>query len=118
VGVICGMLALAPIPLLHLLRPKQDDNVIISGLVPWTAAVGAGLGAVLGPVLAWSLLRPVPLWRMVLQPALGAVIGSLVGLGVVLVWMPRGIAIPGCGFAGTIVAGFLLRGRKSERPRA
>ena len=38
----------------------------------------AGFGAVFGPVLAWSMMRFVPLWRSVLEPAIAAIAASIV----------------------------------------
>jgi hypothetical protein len=40
--------------------------------------VFAVLGAVFSPILAWSMLRRVPLWRAVAEPALGGVLGTVV----------------------------------------
>jgi hypothetical protein len=45
-----------------------------------SAFFGAGIGAVLAPVAAWSLLRYVPLGRAIGQTTLGAVLGALIGL--------------------------------------
>ena len=36
----------------------------------WNVTVFAIMGAVFSPVLAWSMLRNVPLWRTVAEPAL------------------------------------------------
>lgn len=43
----------------------------------WTFGI---MGALFGPVLAWSALRRVPLWRAALEPALGCLIGGTAGL--------------------------------------
>ena len=51
---------------------------LVSGV---SAVVGAAYGTVLGPVYSWSLLRRVPLWRAVIEPAIVAAIT----VGVVLV---------------------------------
>lgn len=46
----------------------------------WNVGVFAVFGALLGPPLAWSMLRRVPLWRALTEPALGGVIGSVVAM--------------------------------------
>jgi hypothetical protein len=46
----------------------------------WNVGVFAILGAVLGPPLVWSMLRRVPLWRTLTEPALAGVIGSVVAM--------------------------------------
>lgn len=47
---------------------------------PPMAAAGASLGAVLGPSLAWLLLRRVPLGVAILQCTLGGLVGLVVGV--------------------------------------
>jgi hypothetical protein len=44
------------------------------------AAVGAPLGAVLAPAAALTFMRHVPLWRLFLEPTLGAALGGALGL--------------------------------------
>jgi hypothetical protein len=39
------------------------------GIYAWNAGVMGAIGAILGPPLAWSLLRSVPLWRTLVEPA-------------------------------------------------
>ena len=46
------------------------------GIYAWNASIMAGIGATLGPPMAWSLLRAVPLWRTLLEPAVAAVVAS------------------------------------------
>src|SRR5688500_9753175 len=82
-GAVCGVLALTPFLLPHVLHP--DPDVLFAGVAflgPRAAAVGAAFGVVWGPLLAWSLLRHVPLWRVVLWAAAGTVVGSYYGLAV------------------------------------
>lgn len=54
-------------------------------------------GAIIGPIVTWSALRRVPLWRTVLEPLVagvaGAAIGVAAGSGVLfLALVPVGIA--------------------------
>ena len=46
----------------------------------WNVGVFAVTGAIFGPPLAWSMLRRVPLWRTLTEPALAGVIGSVVAM--------------------------------------
>jgi len=41
---------------------------------------GGGLGAVLGPLAAWTLMRHVPIWRAIVETAAGTAIGAVAGL--------------------------------------
>jgi hypothetical protein len=49
---------------------------------------GAVMGTVLAPVAAWSLMRSVPLWRAIAEPALGTVLGALAGALLGPLWRP------------------------------
>lgn len=67
----------------------------------WNAAVFGALAAVVSPLVTWSELRRVPLWRTVAEPLVAAVAGGCVAvvLGVpvlLLVLPPLGL---GFGFA-------------------
>lgn len=44
----------------------------------WNISIFAVLGAVFSPMLAWSMLRHVPLWRTVAEPALAGIGSTLV----------------------------------------
>jgi hypothetical protein len=46
----------------------------------WNVGAFAVLGALFCPVLAWSAMRRVPLWRAISEPAIGAVIGAVGGM--------------------------------------
>ena len=49
----------------------------------WAAGQFAIIGAIGTPLLAWSLMRRVPLWRAVGEPALGGILGTLVSLATI-----------------------------------
>lgn len=66
------------------------------------SAIGAGCGALVGPLTAWTLLRHVPLGRAVLESTVGAAIGG--ALGIVLV-APRGGLL---GLFASVLAGLAL----------
>lgn len=48
-----------------------------AGIYASNAGIMAAIGGVLGPPLAWSLLRAVPLWRALAEPAAAAVLASV-----------------------------------------
>jgi hypothetical protein len=72
VGVLMMTLWLAPGDLPYLWR---DWDFFLAG-----ALFGAMVGAVLGPVAAWLLMRHVPLWRAVGGTALGTLAAAALGL--------------------------------------
>src|SRR5207247_10924791 len=62
----------------------------------WDLMVFAILGALIGPVVTWQNLRNAPLWRTIVEPALGGVLGAilaaLLGSGVLLLILaPLGV---------------------------
>jgi hypothetical protein len=76
----------------------------------WNAAAFGIMAAVVSPIVTWSALRRVPLWRTVAEPltlaVAGGVVAALAGSGVLL------LALPPVG----LVAGFawLVRRYPSE----
>lgn len=58
----------------------------------WNAGVLGGLAALVSPVVSWSALRNVPLWRTVVEPlalaVAGGAIGVLAGSGVLFIALP------------------------------
>jgi hypothetical protein len=60
-------------------RTPPDGSLAMIG-----ALFGAGLGAVLGPLAGFSILRHVPLGRAIGWTALGALIGGVVGMPLAL----------------------------------
>jgi hypothetical protein len=79
IGVVAG--AIAAVVLTKL------GNVIAGAPHPppivvytWNVGAFAVMGAVFSPVIAWSMLRRAPLWRAVVEPALGGVVGTVIGM--------------------------------------
>ena len=75
-GAACG--AVAGVPLTYL------GNVISGypipptlGVYAWNSFAFASIGAVVGPSLAWTLLRNVPLWRAITEPAIAAAVAAV-----------------------------------------
>lgn len=75
-GALVGVLMMAfwfvPGDLPHL---WMDRGMFLAG-----ASFGAMVGAVLGPVAAWLLMRHIPLWRAVGGTALGTLAAAALGL--------------------------------------
>ena len=119
-GAICGLLALATVVVTRRLW-------MIFGYYPhapiWTigvgaAAAGAVLGAILGPLLAWSILRHVPLGRVILWAGVGTVLGSFAGWALMPTLPFAGFpAIFGGGLLGMVTAGVGLRRRAAKLAR-
>ena len=96
-GAVVG--ALAAIPLTWV-------GKVLSGAPPadlanylWNIRAFGIMGAMFGPLLAWSSLRAVPLWRAALEPAIGAVIGAALGMmtgsgGLFVLGTAAGLALP------------------------
>ena len=89
-GAIGGCLALA---LTSLLTPRGlfFDFWLIGGAA---AALGGGCGVLVAPVLSWTLLRDVPIWRCATETAL---VTSFAGIAALILMgpMPEILAIAG-----------------------
>ncbi|MBP9898234.1 MAG: hypothetical protein KBF28_07680 [Gemmatimonadales bacterium] len=96
-GAVVG--ALAAIPLTWV-------GKVLSGAPPadlanylWNMRVFGIMGALFGPMLAWSSLRNVPLWRAALEPTIGALVGAALGMAtgseaLFLLGTVAGLALP------------------------
>lgn len=103
VGAIVGATALTfSLIVTHDTRPAE--GVIIG------AFLGAPLGAVTAPALAWLMLRRVPLGRMFRDCSLGATIGGVIGWVTATSLMAPLSGLAGA-FTGCVVAGIMLRRR-------
>ena len=78
VGGIMGVLSLALITLAKSVGLIHEGPVGSFNTL-FAAAFGAGVGAVLAPIAAWSLMRHVPLWKAILQTSAGTALGVVVG---------------------------------------
>ena len=117
-GAVCGVLALAPLFITQLLGRHLDRLVTTLGFLAPAAAVGAVAGLVIGPLLAWSLLRHVPLWRVILWSAVGTVIGSFYGLAVGSRLPVVSPALITGALLGLAAGGILLRRRVARETHA
>lgn len=91
VGGVCAVLGLTPILILRIIHSTSDDAFVpLADITPFVFGLGATLGALLGPLVAWTALRHVPVWRLFLEPAAGTVVGAFVGWAVPWI-MPLGL---------------------------
>ena len=70
---------------------------------------GGGLGAVLGPLAAWTLMRHVPIWRAIVETAAGTAIGAGAGLLVARMSSAGGFWLLGGALTGFAAAAIRLR---------
>ena len=69
----------------------------------------AVVGAIGIPMLAWLLMRRVPLWRAITEPAIGGALGLLVALASIPLLNPPLVVQPLLVLAGTVGAALRLR---------
>ena len=116
-GALCGIAATAPIAIADWIHPTPEptlagaDFTVVAGTV-----VGAILGAMLAPLVAWGWLRHVALWRVVLTPALGTLAGASAGwlTGVVFTALNPVALLLGCSILGAVGSSLMLRRRVRE----
>ena len=99
-------------------REWSSDSLIVS--IWFGSYVGAPLGALVGPILGWFVLRRVPAALSLLYAPLGTLVGSLVALLVGWTFddISDGIGIfylIGGAITGLVLTAFVLRGRYSGR---
>ena len=73
---------------------------------------GGGLGAVLGPLAAWTLMRRVPLWLMLSGPTAGTFVGG--GVMVLVTNHPLFVLLGGA--VGCLMAAAELYSRYEDEP--
>ena len=76
-GALCGALAVIPLAIQHAFWPTRDDGLIGSATswLPVTMGIGATVGGVLGPIASFTLLRSIPLGRILVTLTSAAVLG-------------------------------------------
>lgn len=77
-GAVVGVLAAIPLTWIGKLIAGAPDATVANYL--WNMRAFGMMGAMFGPILGWSALRRVPLWRAALEPAAGAVLGATIGM--------------------------------------
>ena len=107
-GATAGALAA---PVLSFLATTVAQASLPAGRVayfvdPVEFAVAGAIGI---PLLAWFLMRRVPLWRAIAEPIIGAGVGLLIALVSIPLLEPPLIVQPICVLAGTLGAALRLR---------
>ena len=79
IGGVCG--AVAGMVLTYVGNVISGYPVLPAAeIYAWNAGIIAAIGATLGPPMAWTLLRAVPLWRALAEPAAAAVVASVASM--------------------------------------
>jgi hypothetical protein len=75
------------------------------------------VGAIGTPALTWLLMRRAPLWRAVIEPAIGGMLGTLLALSSVALARSAAplVVQPLCVLAGIAVAALRLRHANADR---
>jgi hypothetical protein len=80
-AIIGGLLGIGAMALLLAVRDFYvEGRVTAAGLLGAAGTFGAVAGAVLAPIAAWTLMRSVPLWRAIGEPALGTTLGAVIAM--------------------------------------
>ena len=86
------------------------------GNYEWNMAVFGAMSAVLTPLITWSALRAVPLWRTILEPlavgVAGAGVGLLIGSGAAF------LVLPPLGMAAAVIRLNVVHSDKAAARRA
>jgi hypothetical protein len=103
-------------PILSYLATTVATASLPAGRVAYffSPAAFAVAGAIGIPVLAWLLMRRVPLWRAVSEPMIGAALGLLLGLGSIPLLNLPIVAQPVFVLTGAVGAALRLRVRHRQ----
>jgi hypothetical protein len=120
VGAVCAIIAVSVALITH------SRGAVQSGFAPpplllLTAVVGAGIGTIAAPTLAFAILRRVPLGRAILVTSIGAIAGAVVGELVAPLNPYDADLTPGLirgALIGFIAAGVVLRLTVSDSTRS
>lgn len=77
-GAIGGAVAAIPLTYLGKWIAGAPDPATVANYL-WNMGAFAVMGGLFSPTLTWSAMRRVPLWRAVVEPAIGGVVGSILG---------------------------------------
>jgi hypothetical protein len=98
-------------PILSFLATTVAQASLPAGRVAYffDPAEFAVIGAIGIPVLAWLVMRRVPLWRAIIEPVIGFALGLLLALASIPLLDPPLIVQPLFALAGTFGAALRLR---------
>jgi hypothetical protein len=107
-GAVVG--ALAAVALSFLATAVANATTPVGHVEYYYGPAGfASVGAVGTPALTWLLMRRVPLWRAILKPAVGGVLGTLLALSTIPLFHPPLLVQPLCMLGGIGIAALRLR---------
>src|SRR5215207_8620758 len=78
-GVVGGALGVLAFLFITLVSGRIEWMRSMAAFVDTAALFGATIGAVLAPIAAWTLMRHVPIWRAIVETAVGTAGGVVVG---------------------------------------
>lgn len=78
-GALVGVLAAIPVTWIGKVVAGAPGPATVANYL-WNMRAFGIMGALFGPILGWSALRRVPLWRAALEPAGGAMVGATIGM--------------------------------------
>lgn len=112
-GAFAGMICLVLLGVPHFAEWRLDDA---SKVIYLGGLAGIPLGAILGPLLGWFVIRRVPLGVAMVQLPTGAVLGALVSLLVAWLFADVGDGLGlfyllGGAIAGLVITVAILRSR-------
>ena len=112
-GALCGVVTVAPVTVGAAINARTwNDWSGILLLSATAGAVGGVAGTVLGPILAWTFLRRVPLGRVFRTAVIGTLVGSLAGCAVMVnPLLPEAGSVIVGGVVGLIASCLVLRHR-------
>ena len=95
-GFLAGALVSFPLTAMGKIVAEAPPATI--GNYLWNAVAFGVLGALIGPVVTWQALRNAPLWRTIIEPAVGgafgAILAAVLSSGVaLLLFTPLGMAL-------------------------
>jgi hypothetical protein len=116
-GAIGGCLALALAIIVGAIR--QSNEVPLSFVAEVVAVLGGGCGVFVAPVLSWTLLREVPIWRCATETALAT---SFAGISALMLtsaepWKILAFCVLGAALAVTRLK-WAFRRRRVTEPEA
>ena len=120
VGALCGgvLVSLALLLNASFNELLSRDSAVLLGIC---ATVGAVVGGISAPIVAWGLLRHVPLGRAIAWGAIGTLLGGIIGEIVSPTTLHGGSTVPGVivgGFLGFVGASIIVRIVSVRRARA
>ena len=102
--------ALTAVALSFLATVVANATMPVGHVEYYYGSAGFALAGAFGtPALTWFLMRRVPLWRAIIEPAIGGVLGTLLALIIIPFFHTSILVQPLCVLGGIAVAALRLR---------